>query len=348
MANKANSQKKDTPIVVIGGGTGSFSMLLGLKEYFSDITALVNMVDDGGSTGVLRDELGVLPPGDVRQCLVALSDAPDTLRQLFNFRFDEGTFAGHSFGNLFLSAVERMSESFDEAVKSASEVLQIQGVVLPITIDDCRLMMKDMGRVIAGESAIDATKLSPLTHPPEMWIEPPATITKSAKEAIARAKIIMVAPGSLYCSLIPALLVDGMKEALASSDARVVYVANLVNKPHHTQDFTVGDYVRELERFMGSRRIDTVLYNLDTPTPELMKKYALDGEYPVRYDKKESTVYDPAMIGIHTLQKVPAQDREGRANSSKKATTKKDVRITRSYIRHDGSEVARYLYENEA
>ncbi len=326
MANKKSSKR----VVVIGGGTGSFELLSGLKKYFSDITALVNMVDDGGSTGVLRDELGVLPPGDVRQCLVALSDAPDVMRRLFNFRFAQGTFAGHSFGNIFLSAVERMTDSFDEAVSMAGDVLNISGKVLPLTTDNCQLIMKADDTVVRGESAISNTTIPPKCRP-EFWIEPPARITPAAKKALIEAELVVIAPGNLYCSLIPSLIIDGVAETLKQSTAPLVYVANLVNKPNHTNDFTVVEYVQELERFLAGKRIDTVLYNTDQPTDYLMKRYALDDEYPVIIDANRLEKARFTAVGGHFLQKGTIE------------RSKNDTRIKRSYIRHDAEAIAQQL-----
>lgn len=332
-------EKSKQKLVVIGGGTGSFALLSGLKHYFGDITSLVNMVDDGGSTGVLRDELGVLPPGDVRQCLVALSDAPETMRALFNYRFPEGTFAGHSFGNLFLSAMERMTDDFDEAVAMASDVLKISGRVLPITTDNCRLYMKIGERVVAGESAVAEAVIDDPMQRPTLWIEPPARLSESAREAIASADMIVIAPGNLYCALVPSLLVDGVSEALQHSSAQVVYVANLVNKPQHTSGFSVVDYVDELERYIGAPRIDMVLYNIDEPSPELLERYALDGEYPVIVDKTSLKKQHYQAIGGAFMKKDDIIVDEGENNGDHK----QDVRLKRSYIRHDGTAIAKQL-----
>ncbi len=319
-------------IVVIGGGTGSFSVLSGLKKYFKNITATVNMVDDGGSSGVLRDELGVLPPGDVRQCLVALSDAPEDVRKLFNFRFAEGSLAGHSFGNLLLSATERMNDDFISAVDMAANILQISGKVIPLTIDDCRLCLEVEGQVTCGESAVDDV-IIPKGANPSLWIEPPARITRQAKNALIEANAIIIAPGNLYQSLIPSLLVDSVADVIAQSKAQIIYVANLVNKPNHTKDFSVLDYASELERFMGGRTIDTILYNTTEPTRDLMKQYALDEEYPVIVDEPELIDSKHSVVGGDFLQ------------TSDIATQANDTRVKRSYIRHDGDAIATTLAE---
>lgn len=319
-------------VVVIGGGTGSFTILSELKHQFSSITSLVNMVDSGGSTGVLRDELGVLPPGDVRQCLVALSEAPEALRHLFTFRFPEGSLEGHSFGNIFLSAVERMSDSFDEAVLLASQVLQIKGVVLPLTVENCQLMLQYKGKKYKGEGIISDTYIA---HDdvtlPIFWIEPSAQLTDAAHNAIINADMIVIAPGNLYCSLIPSLLVDGLKDAIDASSAPLLYVANLVNKPKQTKGFYIHDYVSELNRFLGKRKIEIVVYNTDTPSPILMRRYALDEEYPVGADVDRLKKMVPECIGAPLVEKGNVVQSEN------------DTRIERSYIRHNAKAVANEL-----
>lgn len=181
-------------IVVIGGGTGSFTLLSALKHYIHTITALVNMADDGGSTGQLRDELGVLPPGDIRQCLVALSRSSDIMRDLFNYRFPEGTLAGHSFGNLFLAAVESMTDNFGEAVELASEVLNISGKVVPMTVDKVTLVIEHADKTIMrGESVVDEADFGGQTRP-SVRLEPHATLSPAAKQAIVEADVIVLAP----------------------------------------------------------------------------------------------------------------------------------------------------------
>ncbi|MDR1969962.1 MAG: YvcK family protein, partial [Candidatus Nomurabacteria bacterium] len=244
-------------IVVIGGGTGSFVVLSGLKNYTNDLTALVSMVDDGGSAGVLRDELGVLPPGDVRQCLVALSRSP-RVRDLFNYRFDEGTFSGHSFGNLFLAATEKMTGSFRAGVALASEILNVTGRVEPISTNQVTLFLGDGKKVLRGEDTVDNGKFAPR---PKIWMEPKPKVNPMAIEAIERADVVVVAPGSLYESLGTVLITPGVAEALTTSQAKIVYICNLVNKLGQTDDFCVHDYATELERLAGRPFIDYVIYN---------------------------------------------------------------------------------------
>ena len=200
--------KNEVKIAVIGGGTGSFTMLSSLKDYTSQIAAIVSMADDGGSTGVLRDELGTLPPGDVRQCLVALSDS-SKIRELFEYRFDTGTFNGHSFGNVLLTALEKISGDFSEAVETASEILRVNGVVIPATLDNVRLKMEwaDKSLVLNGERVIDEEYF---VHDPRratLSLTPEASANQMAISAIKQADIVVIAPGDLYTSLGPLLVI---------------------------------------------------------------------------------------------------------------------------------------------
>lgn len=328
MVNK-NSHAGDPRIVVIGGGTGSFTLLSELKKHTRNLTALVNMADDGGSTGILRDELGVLPPGDVRQCLVALSNSPE-LRALFNFRFPGGTFAGHSFGNLFLSAAEQRAGSFASAVKLSSKILNITGQVIPITLDDCQLVLTSGRRRIVGERKITNKDLSKIGRP-QLTLEPLATLNPDASVAIAEADLIVVAPGNLYGSLAPALLTNGLAEALAAASAPVAYVANLVNKAKQTPDFYVHDYVAELERFTRADIVDFVLYNTDVPDNGLLKKYALEDEFPVKIDEGRLAEDNYQAIGGKFL---------ARGELKRDAS---DKFIRRSLIRHNASAITSEL-----
>lgn len=326
------SKKLQPNVAVIGGGTGSFTLLNTLKLHTDKVTALVNMADDGGSTGVLRDELGVLPPGDIRQCLVALSESSQDLRDLFNYRFpDESTFASHSFGNLFLSAVEMMTSDFGEAVELASKVLQIKGKVVPITLQNCNLAIKIGNKKIVGQYAIETRHFDGKINKPDLWLEPAVAINPAAKSAIEEADLVVIAPGNLYGSLIPALLVDGVNEALQKTKAPVVYVCNLVNKPTHTVGYSVNDYVAELERFIGEGTIDMVLYNTDHPSGEILKAYALEGEYPVNVNKDEFKHKSYKAIGGRYLSH---QSHARNAN---------DKFIMRSLIRHDAEAIVKQL-----
>ncbi|HVI68967.1 MAG TPA: gluconeogenesis factor YvcK family protein [Magnetospirillaceae bacterium] len=315
-------------LVVIGGGTGSFTLLRVFKNHFFDITALVNMADDGGSTGILRDELGVLPPGDVRQCLVALAREP-RVRDLFNYRFDEGTFAGHSFGNLFLTAVEKTTNDFGEAVKLASHVLNITGQVVPMTLDNVTLVQdRPDGSALRGQHVLSSQNLDR----PQLRLEPTPKLNPAAKRAIATADLVVIAPGNLYVSLAPALLVPGVAEALAATAAKKLYVCNLVTKPGQTEAFTVADFAAEIERFLGGKvALDCVLYNNAKPDAELLETYAQEGEYWVEYDTALLKTAHYQAIGGHFVLDYPWEQ-----------TAKKDL-LVRTLIRHDAEAIARVV-----
>lgn len=319
-------------VVVIGGGTGSFTLLGGLKKYTHHITALVNMVDDGGSTGVLRDELGVLPAGDVRQCLVALSSSPK-VRDLFNYRFDEGSMKGHAFGNLFMAALEKMTGSFADAVETAGEVLGIYGRVHPITLDNTTMSIRlEDGTVVNGQHAAESLVI-PKGQRPWLELSPPASINPRARQAILDADLVVVAPGLLYGSLAPALLVRGVTRALAETSAKKVYVCNLVNKPGQTDDFTVIEYADEIERFSGVK-LDYVLYNNHRPSQKLIDRYARDGEMLVGWDEAALAKKHYHASGKRLIAEAAWVNHNAAADP---------LAAQRSLIRHDADRVAREL-----
>lgn len=327
-----NSGFKGPKVVVIGGGTGSFTILSGLREYVRDLVALVSMADDGGSTGQLRDELGVLPPGDIRQCLVALSESP-RVRDLFNYRFEEGSFKGHAFGNIFLTALEKMTGSFADAVEEAGEVLRITGRVEPITLDKITLVAEHAdGTIERGQSSIEKIKFLGSDRP-IIRVEPAASINPAAEQAIAQADVIVMAPGSLYESLAPALVIDGVQAALRQATrAKKVYVCNLMTKPGQTDDFSVSDYASEIERFCGSQ-LDYVIYNNTPPDQELLERYARDGEYPVKFDE---TILEQQHYHAKGLPLVAGTAWQGVMAGDALADS-------RTLIRHDADRVAREL-----
>lgn len=325
--------RTEIKIAVIGGGTGSFTLLSALKDHTNQIAALVNMADDGGSTGVLRDELGALPPGDVRQCLVALSRTPE-IRDLFNYRFDEGSLKGHAFGNLFLTALEKMTGDFGKGVEMASEVLNITGVVEPITLTNVTLAMRSNdGTETHGEFAIADMDFA--GEKPEFWLEPNAAPNPRAVRAIESADIVIVAPGNLYGSLAPALIVPGIGEALATTKALTVYVCNLVTKPGQTDNYTVTDFADEIERLAGRPFLDAVLYNTESPTDDLLEKYAKAGEKSVTYDQAVLDNAPYIAAGANLLSGSIWQN----SNSAD------PIAASRTLIRHDSNAVALAILE---
>jgi uncharacterized cofD-like protein len=319
-------------IAVIGGGTGSFTLLSSLKEHTNLLAALVNMADDGGSTGMLRDELGTLPPGDVRQCLIALSSSPE-LRDLFNYRFEDGSLKGHAFGNLFLTALEKMTGDFAKGIEVASEVLNITGTVEPITLTNVKLAMRNKaGRETRGEYKIASEKFA--GERPEFWLEPEAKANPRAIAAIARADIVVIAPGNLYGSLAPALIVPGIGEALAASQAFKLYVCNLVTKPGQTDGFAVNDFADEIERLAGRPFLDAVLYNTEQPSPELLQKYAADKELAVEFDEVKSKKAHYEAVGANLLSSAIWQ-----------GSSADPIAASRTLIRHDPTAVAKAIID---
>lgn len=326
--------KTDIKIAVLGGGTGSFTLLTALKNHTSQIAALVNMVDDGGSTGVLRDELGVLPPGDVRQCLVALSTTPK-LRDLFSYRFEEGTFGGHSFGNILLTALEKATGSFSEAVETASEVLRIKGTVVPVTLDDVRLHMEWPGTSLTlhGERVIDAEHFKKDPRKATLSLRPSPAVNAVAVEAIRQADIVVVAPGDLYTSLGPLLVIPEIGEALRSTKALRVYVSNLVTKQGQTEGFTVSDHAAEIERLAGGSFLDVVLYNAEDPTEEQRRRYEKEQAFAVVVDSDQLEAAHYIPIPGSFLGHVETKE-------------KSDILpVTRNLIRHDSEAIAKALID---
>ena len=266
---------KKQKIVTIGGGSGSFMVLTGLKKYPVDLSAIVSMADDGGSSGVLRDELGVLPPGDVRQCLVALSKSSRILRELFNYRYDNGGLKGHTFGNLFLSTLEKITGGLDSAIKEASRILRVKGEIYPVTLNKkAKLiaLLKNGKRIVSEDKIYRNTRdLVNLQH---LYLKPAAELNPDIIPIIKQADKIIINPGDLYSSIIPNFLVKGMREALSNTRAKIIYVGNLTNKPGHTDDFTLVDYVKTLEKYFGRGVIDYVIYNKEKPAEKFLKKYS--------------------------------------------------------------------------
>jgi len=317
-------------IVTIGGGTGQFTLLGGLKRFPVELTAIVSMADDGGSTGMLRDELGVLPPGDIRQCLVALSESEAVMRELFSYRFDQGVFRGHNFGNIFLSALEKITGSFEESVRVSGKILAIRGSVVPVTTQDARLVCEvGEGATLVGEHQIDT---SPLPKGAELRYDSDIYANPRAVRAIEQADCVVIGPGGLYDSIIPNLLVRGIPEAIRGTKATLVFNCNLMNKPGHTDGFSVSDYVETVERHIGRGRIDFVTYNNRMPEPELLERYAAEWTYPVLLDQ---SAHDPdrTYLAADLLCQKIHSNRPGDS-------------LARSLIRHDPDRLARLIIQN--
>lgn len=265
-------------IVVIGGGTGLSTMLRGLKQYTSNIVAIVTVTDDGGSSGRLQREMGVLPPGDIRNCLVALADAEPLMTKLFQYRFgDKDEFIGHSFGNLLIAAMTQITGDFERAVKETSNILAIRGRVLPSTIQQVRLQaVFEDGTMADGETNISEAGI-PIKH---VLLQPSnVKPLEETLKAIETADCIVLGPGSVYTSIVPNLLVQGIPEAIAASEAEKVYVCNVMTQPGETDCFTAADHVKAMASHSDLRTFNYVLVNRTEPNKTLLDKYAESNQF---------------------------------------------------------------------
>ncbi len=267
------SKKK---IVTIGGGTGVYTVLTGLRPHFQNLTAIVTMADDGGSTGILREEFGILPPGDVRRALVALSSSDNkVLSELFSYRFHEGTgLTGHSFGNLMLTALERLTGDFESAIDEAGKILMACGKVVPVTLQRASLMAElGDGTTVKGESNIDIPKHDGNLKIEKVWLEPDAKVNVNAVKVILAADAIIIGPGDLYTSIVPNLLVKGVKEALKKTKAKKIYFTNVMTKYGETNHYKASDFVRVISDYLGPDVLDFVLINKTRPNPKRLAAY---------------------------------------------------------------------------
>ena len=280
---------KGPKVVVIGGGTGLSTMLRGLKYYTSNITAIVTVADDGGGSGELREDLGILPPGDIRNCILALADTEPLMEELLQFRFKEGRLKNQSFGNLFLAAMDGISGNFEEAVQKMSKVLAVTGKVIPVTLDNIVLKAKlKNGMVVEGESNIPEASEKNKTSIDYVFIEPAnASAVEEAINALKEADAVILGPGSLYTSVIPNLLVKDISSALLKSDALKLYVSNIMTQPGETDNYSVTDHINAIAKHVGKNIIDYVIVNTGVIDKELEDKYSESTSKLVRLDEKK-------------------------------------------------------------
>ena len=323
-----NGISKDAKIVVIGGGTGLSTMLRGLKEYSSNLTAIVTVADDGGGSGILRQDLGMLPPGDIRNCILALADTEPVMEKLLQYRFTDGMLKGQSFGNLFLAAMNGISENFEEAVKKMSDVLAVTGRVLPVTLQDIKLCAElEDGYIVKGESKIGEHNSFHKGKIKSVYLEP--LLIKPCQEAIDAildADMIVLGPGSLYTSIIPNLLVPGIVDAIKKSKAIKVYVCNVMTQPGETEDYTVWEHIRAIEKHSYKGLVEYCIVNSAPIPDDLKKKYQEEGAAAVAIDAD--------VLERHGI-KVLYDD---------------FVCINNNYIRHDTKKLAKVimdLWENK-
>ncbi|OHA47736.1 MAG: hypothetical protein A2806_01410 [Candidatus Terrybacteria bacterium RIFCSPHIGHO2_01_FULL_48_17] len=309
-------------IVVIGGGTGVFTVLVGLKRTSHKLSAIVTMADEGGSTGALRADFGILPPGDVRRALIALSPAEKTLSDLFSYRFEEGKgLEGHSVGNLLITALERMTGSFENAISEAGKILGAKGEVIPVTLEHVRLRawLKG-GGVVTGEHAIDVPMGRRIARIIRLAFTRKANANPRAIDTILRADLVVIGPGDLYTSVLPNLLVNGISTALRKTRGKVVYVVNLMTKRGETDNFTSRDFVDIIEKYLGGETLDVIVVNTAPPPARLLRLYREKGHVaPVAHKPDFFPGKSFAVI-------------EG-----------KFIRSDRRFIRHDSQRLARAL-----
>lgn len=281
---KSRNLQKGLHIVTVGGGTGLSTMLRGLKNYSSNITAIVTVADDGGSSGRIRHDLGILPPGDIRNTLIALADTEPLMETLFQYRFSWGEgLTGHSFGNLFIAAMTDITGDFEESIRAFSKVLAVRGKVLPSTLESVRLgAIYEDGSTVLGESCIPQKD----KRIKKVFLEPPdAHALPDAIEAILHADVVVLGPGSLYTSIIPNLLIPGFVDALARTSALRIYVCNVMTQPGETDGYTASDHLKAILTHSGSQQIlDYVVVNRARITSAQTKKYAKEAAYPVQPD----------------------------------------------------------------
>jgi len=311
--------EKGPRIVTIGGGTGLSTLLHGLKEYTSNITAIVTVADDGGSSGRLREEFNVLPPGDIRNCLVGLADAGPLMEKLFQFRFDDGqSLKGHNFGNLFITAMSKVTGDFEQAVKASSKVLAIRGSVIPATLSKIRLKATyEDGTEMVGESKIPK-KSSPIKR---IDIIPnDSRPTAEALDAIKKAQIIALGPGSLYTSVMPNLLITGMAEAVKQSKAAKVYVCNVMTQSGETDGYRVSDHINAIIKHAGKGIIDYCIVNTGKVPGKLINKYKEEGAYSIDVDEDVAE-----SMGCELIEA--------------------DLVNTRNLVRHDSQKLAKLIID---
>lgn len=323
---------KNKKIVIIGGGTGTYTVLMGLKKYPVDLTAIVSMADDGGSNKVIRDEFGLLPTSDIRQCFVALAEengeTEKLMRQLFMYRFHQGAgIDGMTFGNLFMAALADILGSQQEAIEKTSKILKIKGDVIPITLDNVRLgAVYENGQKLLGEHAIDEPQHDGTVKITELFLEPMAQANPRALEAIQDADVVILGPGDFYTSTVANLIVHGVSTAFQKTKAKIMYVLNLMTKSGQTYGFSGRDHVAELERYTG-KAIDMVLVN-ERPIPkDMQEKYENMQSISVKDDftKESYRVFRADLLGEEEITKTPG-----------------DI-LKRSFIRHDSDKLAKAI-----
>jgi len=321
-----NTVTDEPKIVAIGGGTGLSILLRGLKEFTPNITAIVTVADDGGGSGILREDLGMLPPGDIRACLLALANTEPTMEKLLQYRFTDGQLKGQSFGNLFIAAMNEIYGSFELAIKEASNVLSITGKVYPMTLEDVSLHAElENGDIINGESNIPEEVKAKCCRIKRMFMNPKVSFPLiEAVEAIKDADLIVLGPGSLYTSIVPNLLVNDMVDTIYNSKAPKVYICNVMTQPGETDGFGVLEHVKGILNHSRVDLLDYVIVNTEEIPEETLNKYITDGSRPVMMTQEDESILLSYNIKI---------------------IAERLVDVKKSYIRHDNLELSKILID---
>lgn len=331
---QAMEKSKRKKVVVVGGGTGTFVTLLGLKKYPLDLTAVVSMADSGGSNRIIRDEFGLLPTSDIRQCMVALAENngdSELLRKLFMFRYSKGKgISGMTFGNLFMAALAEIMGSQEKAIEETGRILRINGRILPVSNDDIDLVAEyEDGSMVVGEHEIDEPRHDGKLHIKKLSTKPQASVDRHVVKAIMEADLVVLGPGDLYTSVLADVVIGGMPKALAKTKGRVVYVCNLMTRWGQTHELSVTDHVNEVEKYVGKGVLDAVFINNNLKFPKnVLELYQLEHARPVKDDFKASS--------LKAIRKDFVSSR-----LYKKA---KGDNLSRSIIRHDSKKLAQALF----
>lgn len=325
-------------IVTICGGNGGFSLLRGLKKFDWDISAIVAMTDDGGSTGRLRKELGVLPPGDIRYCLSALSTLPDPWEKVWNYRFESGGLKGHTAGNILLAGLEKFYGNFLDAVIEMEALLHVKGRIIPATLDNAELRVRlENGKVIKGQDNINKYDKLQKMGVKKIYIFPTAKANPLAVKAIKEADIVLIGPGNIYCSILPTLVMKEISDAIIKTRALVIFNCNLVNRKDQTGNFDLDEYVKVINKYLGNERIDAVTIH-KAPNKESIKKLCINPNNLVKYNPNKIKNRNYRVFSTNLL------DREC-VNHSKSD----EIAYLRSPVRHDGGKVGKAIikiYDN--
>lgn len=322
-------------IVIIGGGTGTLTLLKGLRSFPTNNSVIVSTADDGGSTGTLRTELGVMPPGDVRQCLLGLSYADPTFQQLFAYRFDRGSLKGHTIGNIMLAGLELITESSEKALREAARLLNVRGSVVSVTKKPTTLTaVLENGRRIVGEHLIDEPRHDGTLRISSLSLSPSGPANPNALRLIKEADAIVFGPGDLFTSTLPNIIVDGVASAIRASRAKKILVTNIMTKYGQTYGFAVSDFLSALEQYLGAKQgervLDTVIVNTKAPSAGILARYKKEKAMPLELDRLELKKRGVVVVTADLLSRTAVKKDKGDG-------------LKRSIARHDSLKTARAI-----